>query len=396
MTAAPFNEEPPLAGRRILEVSHMLAGPYCGMLLADLGAEVIKIETGNGDISRGVGRHHVGNHNVYFASLNRNKKSVLLDLKNERGRTAFNALVASADALISNLRAEAIEGLGLNYETLRHVNPNIVCVALTGFGLRGPFRDEPAYDYIIQALCGVMMMTGEPGSPPVRAGYSVADNSGGLMAAVGLLAKLVSGRGGQVDVSLYDIMLSQLNYLASAYLNAGQPPERLPSGGHAYFVPAQIFATADGHLALFITHDHFWQLFCELVCHPSWSADPRFATTRARSENREQLVMLLGQLFRGASTAAWLERLGKRGLVIAGVTSLADALDSERSRHMLITIDTQSGPLRLVGNAVHVDGVKDTYRAPPLLGEHTSLLCGGKDVEQAGQSAFAAYHPVGS
>jgi CoA:oxalate CoA-transferase len=181
-SCAPAGKPQPLAGVRVLEICHMLAGPYCGMLLADLGAEVIKIETGMGDIARDTGPHQVGPYNVYFASLNRNKKSVLLDLKSAAGKSELQRLTASADALVTNLRPEAIERLGLTYEALKHANPHLTCphltcVALTGFGLSGPYRNSPAYDYIIQALCGIMMLTGEPGSPPMRAGYSVVDNT---------------------------------------------------------------------------------------------------------------------------------------------------------------------------------------------------------------------------
>jgi crotonobetainyl-CoA:carnitine CoA-transferase CaiB-like acyl-CoA transferase len=360
----------------------MLAGPYCGMLLADLGAEVIKIETGDGDIARYTGRHHVGSQNVYFASLNRNKKSVLIDIKTSDGRRMFERLVQSADALITNLRPDAIRRLGLDYEALKSVNANIVCVALTGFGLTGPFRDEPAYDYIIQALCGLTLLTGEPNSPPIRAGYSVADNTGGMAAAIGTLAKLVSGSGGQVDISLYDVMLSQLNYLAAAYLTSGEEPTRLPSGGHSYFVPAQIFATRDGNLALFITHDRFWGVFCEAAGHTDWVADERFATMRARNENREVLVKYLSEMFRTLPTEEWLERLGHRGLVIAGVRSVAEALDSDRSRNMVISIETVGGTLRLVASPIHIRGVTNKYLAPPHLGEHTNELCGASAVLQ--------------
>jgi CoA:oxalate CoA-transferase len=382
MSVQPGGAALPLAGKRVLEICHMLAGPYCGMLLADLGAEVIKIETGEGDIARHTGRHHVGPHNVYFASLNRNKKSVLIDIKTSAGRKMFEGLVRSADALITNLRPAAIQRLGLDYEALKSVNADIVCVALTGFGLTGPFRDEPAYDYIIQALCGVTLLTGEPDSPPIRTGYSVVDNGGGMAAAIGTLAKLVSGSGGQVDVSLYDVMLSQLNYLAATYLTSGQEPTRLPCGGHSYFVPAQIFTTGDGNLALFITHDRFWRVFCEAAGHTDWIADPRFATMRARNENREVLVKYLSQMFLTYSTEEWLERLGHRGLVIAGVRSLAQALDGERSRDMVISIETAGGTLRLVASPIRIGGASNKYLAPPRLGEHTDELCGPSAVVQ--------------
>ncbi|EUA30511.1 coA-transferase III family protein [Mycobacterium xenopi 4042] len=242
----------PLAGIRILEVGTMLAGPYATMLLADLGAEVIKIEPPGGEISRQVS-------DSYFASLNRNKASICLDLNSPEGQTRLGELVAKSHALLVNLKPSAIRRLGLTYDALRRHNERIVCVAITGFGLDG--GDEPAFDYVIQAATGVAALTGEPDGPPTLPGYSSADNSTGLAAALGLLAQITSGQGGQVDVSLRDVMLSQLNYHASAYLNDGVEPQRRQFGAHSYYVPAQIFPTADGYLALFVTHDAFWKSF---------------------------------------------------------------------------------------------------------------------------------------
>src|SRR5690606_6478857 len=207
----------PLRDLRILEVAHMLAGPYCGMLLADLGAEVIKIEAPeSGDIARTIAPHFVGPHNTYFASLNRNKLSVRIDLATEAGQRQLGRMAAGADALITNLRPQAIKKLGLTYDSLKRYNEKIVSVALTGYGLSGPYADRPAYDYVIQALAGIMALTGDPDGPPVKAGYSAVDNSSGIMGALALVAKVHEGKGGQVDVSLYDTMLSQLNYLAGA------------------------------------------------------------------------------------------------------------------------------------------------------------------------------------
>jgi CoA:oxalate CoA-transferase len=370
MTAGLARGGQPLAGRRILEVCHMLAGPYCGMLLADLGAEVIKIETGDGDIARQTGNQSIGPHNVYFASLNRNKKSVLIDLKDPAGISSFRRLVGSADALITNLRPGAIMRLGLHYEALKAIKPNLACVALTGFGLEGPYRDDPAYDYIIQALTGLMMMTGEPNSPPTRIGYSIVDNSGGMMGAIGLLAMLVSGQGGQVDVALYDVMLSQLNYVAAAYLTGGELPQRIPSGGHAYFAPAQIFATQDGYLALFVTHDRFWRALCEATEHPEWIIDPDLATMKARSQNRDKVVNIVAEMLLRRTTDDWLERLTNKGLVVAGVCSLTDALESERARSMVVSVETPQGVLRMTGNPIKISGARMNYSPPPLLGEH--------------------------
>jgi len=230
----------------------MLAGPYATMLLADLGAEVTKIEPRGGEISRGVGP-------AYFASLNRNKSSICLDLNSDAGQQRLGELVAECHALLVNLKPSAIRRLGLTYEALRRHNERIVCVAITGFGLNG--GDDPAFDYVVQASTGIAALTGDPDGPPTLPGYSSADNSTGMCAALGLLAKVISGNGGQVDVSLRDVMLSQLNYHASAYLNNGVEPQRRPNGAHSYYVPAQLFPTADGWLALFITHDGFWKSF---------------------------------------------------------------------------------------------------------------------------------------
>ncbi len=355
----------PLAGLRIIEV-------YCGMLLADLGAEVIKIENRDGDIARRTDSHSVGAHNVYFASLNRNKKSILLDLKHPSDRRRFEELVAVSDALITNLRPQAIRSLGLTYEALRHVNERIVCVALTGFGLNGPFSEYPAYDYIIQAMTGVMMLTGRPDAPPERAGYSIADNTGGMTAAIGLLAKIIEGRGGQVDVALYDTLLSQLNYLAGMYLTTGEHPERMPDGAHPFFVPAQIFRTRDGHMALFITHDSFWRIFAERIGRPDWIRDPAFATMEARSRNRERvLTEIQGELVKKTSDE-WVDLFRPEGVVVAAIGTMADALGQEHTaaRNMIVSIPTDAGMLRLVGNPIKIVGMTESFRPPPLLGEH--------------------------
>ena len=366
----------PLAGIRIIEVGHMLAGPYCGMLLADLGAEVIKVEAGDGDISRETGDQWIGPHNVYFASLNRNKKSVRLDLTDEVGLKQFHELVRSARGLITNLRPSAIRKLGLTYDALQPLNERIVCVALTGFGLTGPYSELPAYDYIIQAMAGVMMLTGEPHSPPVRAGYSVVDNTGGMMAAIGMMAKLIEGKGGQVDVALYDTLLSQLNYLGGLYLNSGQIPERQPSGGHSFFVPAQIFKTSDGYVAIFITHDVFWKKFAAEVGRSDWLQDERFATMTARSRNREVVVEAIQHELAKRTSDEWLERLQRCGIVIAAVGTLADALASDQTavRRMVVEIPTADGRLRLIGNPIKLEGYEETYTLPPMLDEHHHII----------------------
>ncbi len=368
----------PLAGLRVLEVGHMLAGPYCGMLLADLGAEVVKIEPPDGDIARTVSPHWIGPHNAYFASLNRSKQSVTLDLATDAGQRALGALAATAHALVTNLRPAAIRKLGLTYDDLGRWNPRLVCVALTGYGLDSPYADHPAYDYVIQALTGVMALTGEPGGPPAKTGYSAVDNSAGMMGAVGLLAKIVEGRGGQVDIAMYDVMLSQLNYLAGAWLNAGERVERRALSAHPYIVPAQLFRTADGWLALFITHDDFWRRFCDEVGRPEWRVAERFATMAARRQHRETVIAAVAALLAGATTERWVARLAPLGIVVAGVAPLEQALASEQVIHraMMVAIDTPAGPLRVVGNPIKIAGETTTYAPPPLLGEHNARRLG--------------------
>ena len=339
----------PLAGIRILEVGVMLAGPYATMLLADLGAEVIKIEPPGGEISRQVS-------DSYFASLNRNKQSVCLDLRSEEGRRRLGELVADSHALLVNMKPSAIKRLGLTYDALRQFNDRIVCVALTGFGLNG--GDDPAFDYVIQAATGVAAMTGHPDDPPTLPGYSSADNSTGLAAALGLLAQIVSGRGGQVDVSLRDVMLSQLNYRASAYLNDGAEPLRYPYGAHSYYVPAQLFSTADGYLALFITHDAFWKSFA------TEAGIEGFLTMAERAARREEVLAVVASALASDSAKGWEARLRPLGIPAAAVRTLPEAL--EATPEVVVT----AGDFRLVGSPIHVDGYDPEYRPPPRLDEH--------------------------
>jgi hypothetical protein len=366
----------PLAGIRVIEIGHMLAGPYGGMLLADLGADVIKIESKDGDIARRVSPHSIGPHNAYFASLNRNKSSIVLDLASEDGQAKLGMLVAASHALIVNLRPSAIRKLGLTYETLRVHNPKLVCVALTGYGLDSPYADRPAYDYVIQSLTGVMAMTGEPDGAPTKAGYSAVDNSAGMMGALGMLAKIISGTGGQIDIAMYDVMLSQLNYLAGASLNAGEPAIRYSRSAHPYIVPAQIFVTSDSWIVLFITHESFWALFCQEVGRPEWIEDPLFSTMSARRDNRIAVVGAIETLLMQATTAHWMARLAPLGLVVAGVETLEQALASEQSaaRDMVVSIPCEGGVIRATGNPIRIEGETTQYRAPPLHGEHNARL----------------------
>jgi crotonobetainyl-CoA:carnitine CoA-transferase CaiB-like acyl-CoA transferase len=361
---------------RVLEVGHVLAGPFAGMLLADLGADVIKIEAAEGDLSRQVGSLAVGGHNVYFASINRNKRSVHIDLTTAEGQAQLHELARTSHALLVNMKPSTIRRLGVDYESLRHVNPKLVCVALTGYGLDGPAAEAPSFDYVIQASTGIASLTGEPDGPPTLAGYSAVDNSVAIMAALALVAKVHEGVGGQVDVAMFDTMLAQLNYKAAAYLNGGAPPTRAPMGAHNFYVPAQFFETASGYLALFVTHDEFWRRLAAEIGRPEWAVDPRFATVHARFDNRAELLDQLSAVFKTASAAEWAARLRPLGLAVGDVVSLDEALDGDlvKQRGLVVEIETAEGPLRLVGNPVRFDGSTPEYRLPPRLHEHNDEL----------------------
>ncbi|GJF08582.1 CoA transferase [Mycolicibacterium cyprinidarum] len=339
----------PLDGIRILEVGVMLAGPYATMLLADLGAEVIKIEPPGGEISRQVG-------DSYFASMNRNKQSMCIDLRSVEGRRRLGELVANSHALLVNMKPSAIRRLGLTYESLREFNERIVCVALTGFGLDG--GDDPAFDYVIQAATGVAAMTGDPLGPPTLPGYSSVDNSTGLAAALGLLAQIVSARGGQVDVSLRDVMFSQLNYRAAAYLNEGAEPQRYPLGAHSYYVPAQLFTTADGYLALFITHDAFWAAFA------AEANIDGFATMAERASRRNEVLDVVSAVLATDSATGWERRLRPLGIPVSAVRTLPEALAA--TPEVVVT----AGQFELVGSPIRIGGYEPSYRPAPRLDEH--------------------------
>ncbi|WP_416969657.1 CaiB/BaiF CoA transferase family protein [Streptomyces sp. 4F14] len=341
----------PLAGLRILEVGHILAGPYATMLLADLGAEVTKLEPPGGDLSRQVSA-------AYFASLNRGKRSVRVDLASDEGQARLHELVRGADALLVNLKPSAVRRYGLTYEALKAWNERLVCVALTGWGMDA--GDDPAFDYVVQAATGIASLTGDPNGPPQLPGYSSADNSAGLTAALGLLAQVVSGKGGQVEVSLRDVMLSQLNYHASAWLNEGRPPRRL-GGAHAYYVPAQLFPTADGHLSLFITHDGFWHTFA------TEAGIEGYATMAERAEKRDELIAVVTKALATDTATSWESRLRPLRVPARAVRTVPEALAGAADAVI------EAGPYRLVGSPIRMAGHEPAYGPPPRLGEHGAM-----------------------
>jgi len=369
-----------LSGLRILAVSQFGAGPFGTLHLADLGAEVIKIEnpaTG-GDVARTVPPYTIAGDSLYFQSLNRNKHSITLDLKQPDGQRVFHDLVRVSDAVFSNLRGDLPEALGLTYNRLQGINPRIVCCSLTGFGTTGPRRADPAYDYILQGLAGWMSLTGDPEAPPAKSGLSLVDFSAGAVAMVGLLAAVLvaqrTGRGCDVDVSLFDTAISMLNYVAIWTLNQGYHPERLADSAHPTIVPGQVFETRDGYLLVLCFKEKFWQTLTQVLEAPELADDPRYGSFAARYEHREALIADLKRRFRTRTTADWLARLQDR-VPCAPVNSVEEALQEELvgARDMIVEVDHPAfGPLKEVRTAVKAGHASGEDRPAPALGADTA------------------------
>jgi crotonobetainyl-CoA:carnitine CoA-transferase CaiB-like acyl-CoA transferase len=372
----------PLAGLRVLAISQFGAGPFGTQLLADLGAEVIKIEDPGvgGDVSRYTGPDAADGDSLFFQSFNRGKQSVTLDLRHSDGRAVFLDLVRVAHAVYSNLRGDQPAKLGLTYETLCAVNPAIVCCAVSGFGTTGPRAAEPAFDYLIQGYAGYMALTGEPDGPPGKCGVSVIDFAGGYVSAAGLLAALWdaqrSGVGRDVDVSLLDTAVSMLSYLATWTLNRDWQPARVADSGHQAIVPAQNFPTRDGWIVVFCNKPKFWDALLEALELPEVGADPRFATFADRLANKTALIVLLKSRFQQRTTAEWLARM--RGRVpCAPVNTLAEALVDEQvlARDMIIEVEhPELGTIREVASPIKTPGAVTSPAPAPRLGQHTDAI----------------------
>jgi crotonobetainyl-CoA:carnitine CoA-transferase CaiB-like acyl-CoA transferase len=372
----------PLAGLRILALTQLGAGPFGMTMLGDLGAEVVKIEdpTSGGDEARSVPPEPIGGDSLYFQSFNRNTRSLTLDLRTPGGRGVFRRLAARADAVYANPRGDLPAKLGLDYASLKDVNPRLVCCTLTGFGRSGPRAADPAYDYLIQGLAGFMHVTGEPDGPPVRGGVAVIDFAGGLASALGLMIALLRARetgvGGDVDVSLFDTAISMLTHIATGYLRSGVEPQRLPGGSHPTVVPSQTFATRDGWMLVMCMKEKFWERLTALLGRPDLARDPRYAGFSARLANRAALLAELEPIFGARPTAEWIALL--RGQVpCAPVNSVGEALAEEQVLHRDMIVDVahpRYGTLREVGCPIKIDGVEPRYAAAPPLGADTDAI----------------------
>ncbi len=402
--AEPEARPAPLAGLRIVAVEQFGAGPFGTLLLADLGAEVIKIEDPNvgGDVGRSVPPGATDGSSLYFEAFNRGKRSIALDLTCVEGREVLHRLVGTADAVYNNLRGDLPDRMGLTYAALGDFNPVIVCVSLSAYGRSGERRSEPGYDALVQAETGWASLTGEPDGPPARSGLPLADYATGLVAACGLLAGVLDARrtglGRDVDTSLFDTALAMLSYQATWWLSAGIPARRLPNSAHPSIVPFQFFATADGYIAVACAKEKFFAALVQAIEMPELAEDPRFATFAVRTEHRDALTVLLSARFLKRATAEWLTAL--RGNVpCAPVRDLSDALvvTELKRRDLLAAYDhPQLGAVRGVGMPLRMSGFAPSYRPSPALGaDAASLLAelGYDDAQVAAIAAAGAFGP---
>ncbi len=370
-------------GVRVLDLSRMLAGPYGSQLLADLGAEVIKIEEPDGgDPVRGMGPPFLpGGESAYFLAINRSKKSVALNLTKEAGREVFYDLVRRSDVVLENFRPGVMERLGCGWAKLWSLNQRLVVCSISAYGQEGPYRDRPAFDLALQAMGGAMSLTGEPGRAPVRMGLPVADLAGGLFGALAVAGALLrrerTGEGARIDLSLLDCQVSLLTYVAQYFWADGRVPGPLGSA-HASVAPYGACATRDGHLVVAVFTEKFWGGFCKALGRPEWERDPRFLTNRDRVANRAALMPLVEAELATRTTADWLARLEAEGVPAAPIQSVDRVLDDVqiRQRGMVVEMDHPvHGRVPTLGTPLKVDGAMGLSVAPPpRLGEHTDRV----------------------
>ncbi|HTU91146.1 MAG TPA: CoA transferase [Gemmataceae bacterium] len=367
----------PLAGIRVLDASRVLAGPFCGQILGDLGAEVLKIERpGSGDETRGWGPPFAGALSAYFLSCNRNKRGLTLDLAHPEGQRLFHELARRSDILLENFRADSAERLGMSPSQLLAEHPRLIICSISGFGRTSSQRDAPGYDFAIQALCGLMSITGPVDGPPCKVGVAVTDVLTGLYAAVAVLACLQarqrSGHGYSIDLALLDCAVAAQVNVAQAYLTSDSLPPR-QGNAHLQIVPYQLFATADSWLVLAVGNDGQWQRFCRAAERADLAADERFTTNPLRVRNRSVLVPLVETLMRGRTTADWEKLLRGAEIPHAPVWSYADLFaQPEMSERLRVTVRDPAGqPVNLIASPFHISGATAKTTAPPALGQHT-------------------------
>jgi formyl-CoA transferase/CoA:oxalate CoA-transferase len=385
MSAASGSARGPLEGAVVVDLTRVLSGPYATMLLADLGATVIKIESvGTGDTTRHSAPFQEGQSH-YFLAINRNKQSVSVDLSKDEGRSLVRRLCAQADVLIENFRPGAMEAMGLSIESLQRDNPKLIACSISGFGQTGPLRDRIAYDVITQAMSGILSTNGEPDGEPIRLSLPIGDLTGGLFAVIGIVSALLGREKGQaarrIDLSLHDCLISQLGYLGTLYDLTGRSPERIGRRHHSV-VPYGTFRTADGHLALAIFTTRFWVKFCSAIGRSELATDPRFRSTADRMRNRAELESIVEDILIGRTTAQWEHLLAAADVPASPILSVAQALEHPHThaRQMFPEVAHPAyGSIRVPGAPLQLGGEAAVHPvAPPLLGEHTDEVLRGR------------------
>lgn len=371
----------PLAGLIVLDLTRVLVGPYATMILADLGADVIKIEMpGTGDDARAY-PPHVNGESAYFMSLNRNKRGMTLNLKSEAGKEVFRDMVRKADILVENFRPGTMEKLGLAYETLREINPRLIYAAASGFGQTGPYSRRAAYDAIVQAMGGIMSVTGAAGGEPTRVGTSTGDITAGLFTAIGILTAVIhrthSGQGQLVDVAMLDSQVAILENAIARYTVTGEVPGRI-GNRHPSIIPFEPFDTADGTIMIAAGNDVLWRKLCAALGHPELAADPRFETNPLRTENYELLRPILAEIVRRKETAVWLEILDAAGVPNGPINNVAQVMADPQvqAREMIVAVEHPvAGHTELPGIPIKLSDTPGSVRTPaPLLGENTNEI----------------------
>jgi len=393
----------PLAGTRVLAVEQYGAGPAGTVYLADLGAEVIKVENlrEGGDVGRQVGPHFFGpGDSQFFQTFNRNKRSIALDLSQDEGRALLRRLAATADGVLDNLRGDLPAKLGLTYDALKDVNPRLVCAHLSAYGRDGSRAAWPGYDYLMQAEAGHMSLTGDPSGPPERYGLSIVDLMTGLAACFGLLAGILSaratGKGRDIDTSLFDLALFNLNYPGTWFLNGGTVQGRQARSAHPSLVPSQLYRTKDGWLFIMCNKEKFWGLLAAELGHPEWADDPRYATFADRLKHRDEITRMLDDALGTDTTATWLQRLSGK-LPVAPVNDVAAALESPfvSERQGVLDFAYPDGrAARLLANPIRT-GAEPPRRAAPALGADTDDLLRSLGLDDARIAELRAARIVG-
>ena len=371
-----------LEGIKIVDLTRVLAGPFCTMTLADLGADVIKIEgTATKDDTRFWGPPYAGGESAYYLCANRNKRAIRLNLKSDKGKEVFKRLVAESDVVVQNFKTGTLERMGLGYEQLKAVNPRIILASITGFGSNGPYKDLAGYDYIIQAMSGLMEITGDQQSGPMKVGVAIADVLTGLYTTVGILAAIQernhSGVGQSIDISLFDSQISALVNVASNYLVSGIIPKRL-GNQHPNIVPYQVFPTADQEMVVAVGNDTQFRRFVQVLGVEEWADDHRFATNPKRVENRELLIGMISERMKTQSSRHWREQLEAVGVPNGPINNMKElfADPQVQAREMVVEMAHPTAEkIKLVGSPLKLSRTPvEMKRHPPLYGEHTDQV----------------------